>query len=32
MDAVQRMRQKAKDFGYLKSNEQIAVNADGALR
>src|SRR5580692_8895607 len=29
MDAVQRMRQKAKDFGYLKSNEQIAVNADG---
>ena len=29
MDAVQRMRQKAKDFGYLKSNDQIAVNADG---
>ena len=30
MDAVQRMRQKAKDFGYLKSNDQIAVNADGS--
>jgi hypothetical protein len=25
MDAVQRMRQKAKDFGYLRSNEQIRV-------
>ena len=30
MDAAQRMRQKAKDFGYLKSNDQIAVNADGS--
>jgi|HubBroStandDraft_1064217.scaffolds.fasta_scaffold06581_6 hypothetical protein len=30
MDAVQRMRQKAKDFGYLKSNDQIAVDADGS--
>lgn len=29
MDAVQRMRQKAKDYGYLKSNDQIAVNASG---
>jgi hypothetical protein len=29
MDAVQRMRQKAKDYGYLKSNDQIAVDADG---
>jgi hypothetical protein len=27
MDAVQRMRQKAKDFGYLRSNDQIVVNA-----
>jgi hypothetical protein len=26
MDAVQRMRQKAKDFGYLRSNGQIVVN------
>jgi hypothetical protein len=26
MDAVQRMRQEAKDFGYLKSNEQIVVS------
>jgi hypothetical protein len=26
MDAVQRMRQKAKDFGYLRSNDQIAVS------
>lgn len=25
MDAVQRMRQKAKDYGYLRSNAQIAV-------
>src|SRR3984957_12403841 len=25
MDAVQRMRQKAKDFGYLRSNAQITV-------
>jgi hypothetical protein len=25
MDAVQRMRQKAKDFGYLKSNGQVTV-------
>ncbi len=25
MDAVQRMRQKAKDFGYLRSNGQIIV-------
>jgi Protein of unknown function (DUF3300) len=29
MDAVQRMRQKAKDFGYLRSNDQIIVNASG---
>src|ERR1700678_3337855 len=29
MDAVQRMRQKAKDYGYLKSNDQIAVDAEG---
>ena len=27
MDAVQRMRQKAKDYGYLRSNDQIVVNA-----
>jgi hypothetical protein len=27
MDAVQRMRQKAKDFGYLRSNDQIVVNS-----
>jgi Protein of unknown function (DUF3300) len=26
MDAVQRMRQKAKDYGYLRSNEHIAVS------
>jgi hypothetical protein len=26
MDAVQRMRQKAKDYGYLRSNDQIVVN------
>jgi hypothetical protein len=26
MDAVQRMRQKAKDFGYLRSNSQIVVS------
>jgi hypothetical protein len=26
MDAVQRMRQKAKDYGYLRSNERIAVS------
>jgi hypothetical protein len=26
MDAVQRMRQKAKDFGYLRSNGQIVVS------
>jgi hypothetical protein len=26
MDAVQRMRQKAKDFGYLRTNEQIVVS------
>lgn len=25
MDAVQRMRQKAKDFGYLRSSAQVAV-------
>jgi Protein of unknown function (DUF3300) len=25
MDAVQRMRQKAKDYGYLRSNDQIIV-------
>lgn len=25
MDAVQRMRQKAKDFGYLRSNGQVVV-------
>jgi hypothetical protein len=25
MDAVQRMRQKAKDFGYLRSNAQVTV-------
>jgi len=29
MDAVQRMRQKAKDYGYLRSNGQIVVNASG---
>jgi hypothetical protein len=29
MDAVQRMRQKAKDYGYLRSNNQIVVNASG---
>jgi Protein of unknown function (DUF3300) len=27
MDAVQRMRQKAKDFGYLRSNGQIIVSS-----
>src|SRR6202161_2358523 len=26
MDAVQRMRQKAKDYGYLRSNSQIIVS------
>jgi len=26
MDAVQRMRQKAKDFGYLRSNDRIVVS------
>ncbi|MGB7283675.1 MAG: DUF3300 domain-containing protein [Candidatus Acidiferrum sp.] len=26
MDAVQRMRQKAKDFGYLQSNAQVVVS------
>src|SRR5580704_3673640 len=26
MDAVQRMRQKAKDYGYLRSNGQIVVS------
>jgi hypothetical protein len=26
MDAVQRMRQKAKDYGYLRSNDTIAVS------
>jgi hypothetical protein len=26
MDAVQRMRQKAKDFGYLQSNGQVVVS------
>jgi len=26
MDAVQRMRQRARDFGYLRSNGQIIVN------
>jgi hypothetical protein len=26
MDAVQRMRQKAKDFGYLRSNDQVVVS------
>jgi Protein of unknown function (DUF3300) len=26
MDAVQRMRQKAKDFGYLRSNGQVVVS------
>jgi hypothetical protein len=30
MDAVQRMRHKAKDFGYLGSNDRIAVNAAGS--
>jgi hypothetical protein len=29
MDAVQRMRQKAKDYGYLRSNDRIIVNASG---
>ena len=27
MDAIQRMRQKAKDFGYLRSNDRIVVSA-----
>lgn len=26
MDAVQRMRQKAKDYGYLRSNDQVTVS------
>jgi hypothetical protein len=26
MDAIQRMRQKAKDFGYLRSNDRIVVS------
>jgi hypothetical protein len=26
MDAVQRMRQKAKDFGYLRSNDEVVVS------
>jgi hypothetical protein len=26
MDAVQRMRQKAKDYGYLRSNDRIVVS------
>src|SRR5580698_5387421 len=29
MDAVQRMRQKAKDYGYLRSNDQVVVNTVG---
>jgi hypothetical protein len=29
MDAVQRMRQKAKDYGYLRSNNQIVVSGGG---
>jgi hypothetical protein len=29
MDAVQRMRQKAKDYGYLRSNDQVVVNTAG---
>ncbi len=29
MDAVQRMRQKAKDYGYLRSNGQVVVSASG---
>jgi len=29
MDAVQRMRQKARDYGYLRSNDRIVVNAAG---
>jgi hypothetical protein len=29
MDAVQRMRQKAKDYGYLRSNDRVVVNAAG---
>jgi hypothetical protein len=28
MDAIQRQRQKAKDFGYLRSNPKIAVSLD----
>src|SRR5580704_15593648 len=28
MDAVQRMRKKAKEYGYLKSNEQVVVSGD----
>jgi hypothetical protein len=29
MDAVQRMRKKAKDYGYLRSNGQVVVSASG---
>jgi len=29
MDAVQRMRQKAKDYGYLRSNAQVVVGGGG---
>jgi hypothetical protein len=28
MDAVQRMRKKAKEYGYLRSNEQVVVSGD----
>ena len=29
MDAVQRMRQKARDYGYLRTNGQVVVSAPG---
>ena len=30
MDAVQRMRQQARDFGYLRSNQRVIVNSTGS--
>ena len=31
MDAVQRMRKKAKDYGYLQSNAQVVVSGDSYI-
>ncbi|MGI8742017.1 MAG: DUF3300 domain-containing protein [Bryobacteraceae bacterium] len=32
MDAVQRMRQRARDYGYLRSNEQVVVTRRSVRR